>query len=261
MQLAYSILLATACYPLWKAWRTNRGTALAHAVCWGWAAWLGWLLAFVFGGDGLVGRYVALALTGCAGVAVLGARRPHVGAWNFVVASLLAVLLLPLAQSWGQQAVGLPYLVFLAGTVAVGWLNYLPTRLFPAMLLFGAGAGAELAKLCGVGMDDWLLGVVRLLIALSPWVALACVAWGRGPLTAVDREWLAFRDRFGVVWGQRAREQFNRAAANAHWPLTMTWHGLETTPDKPAPPTEDVHATLRAVLKRFETQEEADGQP
>ena len=142
MQLAYSILLATALYPLGKAWWANRRTSLEHAVVWARAAWLAWLLAFAFGGDGALGRYIALSLTGCAGVAVLGARRPHVGAWNFVVASLLAVLLLPVAQGWGKPALSLPYLAFLGATVAFGWLNYLPTRLLPAALLFGIGAGA-----------------------------------------------------------------------------------------------------------------------
>src|SRR5882724_5107505 len=98
MQIAYSILSAAALYPLWRAWRANRGTALGHAVGWAAAAWA----AFLFGGNGALGRYVALSLTGCAGVAVLGARRPHVGAWDFVVGSLLAVLLLPVAQGWGK---------------------------------------------------------------------------------------------------------------------------------------------------------------
>ena len=42
--------------------------------------------------------YTALSLTGCAGVAVLGARRPGVGPWNFVLLGLLAVMLLPLAE-------------------------------------------------------------------------------------------------------------------------------------------------------------------
>ncbi len=148
------MLLLTAAYPLWKAWRANRRTALEHAILWTVAAWLAWLLAFVFGGSGALGRYVALSLSGCAGMAVLGARRPHVGAWNFVVVSLFAVLLLPVAQGWGRPALSPPYLGFLGATVAFGLLNYLPTRLLPAVLLFGAAATAEFAKLCGAGLDD-----------------------------------------------------------------------------------------------------------
>jgi hypothetical protein len=255
MQTAYSILAATALYPLWRAWRANRGTALGHALLWGGAAWAAWLAAFL-SGDATLGRYVALSLTGCAGVAVLGARRPHVGAWDFVVASLLLVLLLPVAQGWGRPALSLPYQAFLIVTVVFGWLNYLPTRLLPAALVFGAGAGAELAKLCGAEVGETPLGVARCLTALSPWVGLACFARGPGAASAVDREWLWFRDRFGVVWGQRSREQFNRAAANAGWPVALSWHGLDSAPEKASPSEEEMLATLRAVLKRFGTREE-----
>src|SRR5579862_8189958 len=249
MQIAYSLLLASAAYPLWKAWQANRRTSLAHAVGWAVAAWAAWLAAFIFGGDGALGRYIALSLTGCVGVAVLGARRPHVGAWNFVVLSLLAVLLLPVAQGWGKPALSAPYLAFLGATVAVGWLNYLPTRLLPAALLFGAGAGTEMAELCGMKFDDGLLGVARFALALSPWVALACLARRRGYVHALDQEWLSFRDRFGVVWSQRAREQFNRAAANAGWPIALSWQGFDMASDRPGPSPEEVLATLRAVLK------------
>jgi len=255
MQTAYSILAATALYPLWRAWRANRGTALEHAVLWAAAAWAAWLAAFL-SADAALGRYLALSLTGCAGIAVLGARRPHVGAWDFVVASLLLILLLPVAQGWGWPALSPPYLAFLAATVVVGWLNYLPTRLLPAALAFGAGAGAELAKLCGAEVSGTLLGVARCLTAVSPWVGLACFARGGGA-GAVDREWLWFRDRFGVVWGQRSREQFNRAAANAGWPVALSWQGLDFAPDKAPPSEEELLATFRAVLKRFGTKEDA----
>jgi hypothetical protein len=258
MQPAYSILAATALYPLWRAWRANRGTALSHAVLWAAAAWAAWLAAFLFGGDGALGRYVALALTGCAGVAVLGARRPHVGAWDFVVASLLLILLLPVAQGWGRPALSPAYLAFLGATVLFAWLNYLPTRLLPAALVFAAGGAAEFAKVCGVEMNETLLGVARCLVALSPWVGLACFARGGGGGSAVDREWLEFRDRFGVVWGQRSREQFNRAAANAGWPVALSWHGLDIAPAKAPPSEQELLATFRAVLKRFGTREESD---
>ena len=255
MRIADSILLATALYPLAKAWWANRGTALEHAVLWALAAWAGWLAAFVCGEEGTLGHYAALSLTGCAGIAVLGARRPHVAAWDFVVVSLLAVLLLPAGAGLGPAGVESTVSRVSAATLAFGWLNYLPTRLLPAILLFGVGGGVEFVRLCGMRMDEWLLCVSRLALALTPWVGQACFAWPRGELNAVDREWLSFRDRFGVVWGQRSREQFNRAAANAGWPVTLSWHGLDQAPEGPAPPDEDLLATLRAVLKRFGTKE------
>src|SRR5438105_232827 len=132
-------------YPLWRAWRANRRTSLVHAVNWtiiSWAAWgLAWATDFLYPPAlAVVARYGALCLTGCAGVAVLGARRPGVGAWNFVVVGLLAVMLLPLAEATvagGSLHLAGPRIVFVAGTLAVIVLNYLPTRLGPAAACLG----------------------------------------------------------------------------------------------------------------------------
>src|SRR5205085_4790900 len=93
-------LLASTAFPLGKGWRAARRTTLRQAASWAAAAWLLWLLVQVALAHGEeeaagLGRYLALAVTGCAGVAVLGARRPGVGPWNFVVCGLLVVLILP----------------------------------------------------------------------------------------------------------------------------------------------------------------------
>src|SRR4051794_13551094 len=90
------LLIAAAGAPLGRAWWANRTTALAHALGWAIAAWCAWLAAVTV--ETAPSQYLALVLTACAGIAVLGARRPGVGAWNGVIAGLLAVLLLPLAQ-------------------------------------------------------------------------------------------------------------------------------------------------------------------
>ena len=97
-------------------------------------------------------RYLALCLTASAGVAVLGARRPGVGPWNFVLLGLLAVMLLPLAEGYlahGAWHLEGPRTLFLAATLAVIVLNYLPTRLGPAALLVGVGAAVHLLLLGG----------------------------------------------------------------------------------------------------------------
>src|SRR5260370_314993 len=67
------------------------------------------------------GRYCAVCLTGCAGVAVLGARRPHVLAWNFVVLGLFTVMVLPLMETQiiGTHPVDGLRIFFMAGTIAV----------------------------------------------------------------------------------------------------------------------------------------------
>src|SRR5438105_4854426 len=94
--------LATTAYPLAVAGRASRRSTLRQAVSWAASAWALWLLVLVAAAlghqAGDAGRYLALCVTGCASVAVLGARRPGVGAWNFVVCGLLLVLVLPVVD-------------------------------------------------------------------------------------------------------------------------------------------------------------------
>jgi hypothetical protein len=261
-----TIFFLTGAYPVWRAWLANRRTSLLQAVNWAAAAWIAWggMIVVAVGAEGTndtwMASYLALCLTGCADVAVLGARRPGVGAWNLVLFGLLAVMLLPLAEGLLAQAASLDTLriIFLAGTLAIGVLNYLPTRLAPAAILLGLGSATELLQLTGkIDLERpfswWLL-------ALVPWVGL--VSWRRRPVPAseFDAIWLDFRDRFGFLWAQRMREQFNRAAANAGWPVILRWQGLRLIPgaEKPDPATQGaIVNTLRGLLKRFGDDERA----
>lgn len=263
--LLKGLVLLAAGYVLYCAWQANRHTSLRQAMTWAVGAWGGWLLAAVaelVRGDNVPEmRYVALCLTGCAGVAVLGARRPGVGPWNFVVAGLLAVLLLPFAEGW---VTGKPLhldgvrAVFLGATLAVGVLNYLPTRLTGAALLLALGCACEIAVLTAPAHwlsmayqdDPYLNGWPGLI----PWFGFAAVRLSASPASEFDRLWLDFRDRFGLVWGQRLREQFNNAARHAGWPVVLRWQGLRLTPGAALPaavPQDEIVTTLRALLKRF----------
>src|SRR6266568_4821247 len=133
-------VVLTAGFPLVEAWRANQRTTLRQAIAWAAGAWACWLLTFVALAledveNAELGRYLSLSLTACAGVAVLGARRPGVQAWNFVVCGLLAVLLLPLAQ----RGVDKGFRIFLVVILVIGLTNYLPTRAGLAALLVGIG--------------------------------------------------------------------------------------------------------------------------
>ncbi|MBY0525948.1 MAG: hypothetical protein K2R98_21320 [Gemmataceae bacterium] len=260
-----TLIFLSGLYPLWRAWIAIRPTSLTHALAWGLAAYLACgaaLLACAAGLDSSVTamRFVAVGLIGCAGVAVLGARRPGVGAWNFVVVGLLAVLLLFLAEGvavGGELQLGVVRTVFLALTLAVGVLNYLPTRLTFAALLLGVGCGLELTMLATVKARSWQpadFPVVELSLVTVPWVAWLTTRRQAVRLTGVDFLWHDFRDRFGLVWGQRLREQFNRAAENAEVPVELGWSGLRSVSGT-TPPTDSAEAAslgiLQALMKRF----------
>jgi hypothetical protein len=264
----YALALAvylTGIYPLFQAWRAVRRTSLAHAWVWATAAWLTWgiVLALAPIADTALlhaARYLGLCLIGCAGVAVLGARRPGVAAWNFVVLGLLAVLLLGWAEEFligADVQLGGIRAVFLAATLAITVLNYLPTRLAPAALLLAGVCAVELwsllAPATGALLDDGGLPWTAFALGFVPWVAWAFGRRQAQAETEVDHLWREFRDRYGFVWGQRLREQFNRAAANAGWPMELSWRGLEANPGAPLTPELQAAGleTLQALLKRF----------
>ncbi len=260
MGIVFAVLMAVGLLPLILAWRAHRATSLAHAIGWAIIAWLSWGVAFVFGGDraGIdPWRYCALCLTGCAGVAVLGARRPHAFAWNFVVLGLFAVMVWPLIES---LAIGTPAtdplrIFFMAATIAVGILNYLPTRLAPAALLLGITCTGQMGLMFAPAWwpgEAASLTVAGFLTAI-PWIAWACLRKHEPQVGPTDRLWLDFRDAWGLLWSQRVREQFNRAAENAGYAVTLTWNGVrghESWDEKA------LSEMMRAILQRFVAAEE-----
>jgi hypothetical protein len=234
-------------------------------LAWTVLTWLAWVCTFVAGASSIVDssalRYVSLCLTGCAVVAVLGARRPGVVAWNFVVIGLLAVTLLPLAESTflhGTTQISGNRLILVAAVVGAGVLNYLPTRLAPAAIMVAFGCGVELL----IVMDPeppasrWtqIAPVSRFLLAFSPWAAFFGFRRRPTPGSTANEMWRDYRDRFGLMWGQRLREQFNRCAANAGWPVYLYWQGLRRLPLAPPPSPAEHEAivnTMTALMKRF----------
>lgn len=263
-------LIVVGMVPLTRAWQANRRTSLAHALLWTIAAWLSWGVAFVVGdpdaGGIDAGRYCALCLTGCAGVAVLGARRPHVAAWNFVVLGLFAVMILPLAESivLGTAPVDGLRIFFLSATIAVGILNYAPTRLGPAAMLLLPTCAGEIVLLY---RPDWLPGhgtanALDGSLTLTPWIAWLCLRRRSDESLAFNTVWWSFRDRWGLLWSQRVREQFNHAAQHAGWPARLAWRGLKVPADQTAPtPSElaKMKQTLHAVLQRFTENDPGEG--
>jgi hypothetical protein len=260
---ALAVLLLTGFYPIRRAWHGNRRTTLRHAVAWAGGAWTAWCLAACVsaawpGADAPLSRYFALCLTGCAAVAVLGARRPGVAAWNFVVCGLLAVLLLPVANRLGEVRLNVFEATFLSGALAVGLVNHLPTRLAAVVLPVGAACALEMSLLLEITGIDWAWAdpTALALLAAAPWLGLAAARRRESVADECDREWLAFRDRFGMVWALPARDQFNRAAANGQWGVVLDWRGLRPTGDSTAARPDAAQAGLRAVLKRFGPDED-----
>ena len=245
------IAILAGLVPLVRAWWANRRTSLRDATLWAGLAWLAWAgpLAYEPSADSV---FIALAVTGGAGVAVLGARRPHVFAWNFVVLGLVGVLVLPLVEGWiiGARSLDALRLSFLAATLVVGIGNYVPTRFGLAAalsLLVGAGWFLIVLEPTRAGSRTFVVGL-RIGTALIPWVAL--LSPGAATDRDLDRAWRSFRDRLGFVWGERTREQFNRSVENAGLSIRLGWRGVRGE----ASETEIAQAAdiLRRLLRRFD---------
>ncbi len=264
MFLCHLLICLSGAWPIYLGWQANRRTSLVHAMVWASGAWALWVLAAVaaeFCGQEAAVRYLALCLTSCAGVAVLGARRPGAGPWNLVVAALLAVLLLPAAETWVTgKLLRLDSFraFFLAAALVVTVLNYLPTALAGAAMVLALMAGIEVAAwlLPGHGMaslfNQW--PILKLWPGLLPWLAWASWRLRWPPRFEHDRLWLDFRDRYGLVWAQRVREQFNRSAGHAGLPFVLRWQGISLMPGAAtvsAAMQQEMLDTLRALMRRF----------
>jgi hypothetical protein len=229
---------------------------------WTFAAWVAWGILFFETGSlkssGFLEtrRYVALCLTACAGVAVLGARRPHIMAWNAVVIGLLVVMLLPLAEN---QVLGTPLMTglrawFLGVTLALVVANYLPTRFGLAAALLAIGLIAEFVKLLDAeSVHHSLMDPASFCLLLAPWVAM--FRRTSAIPSSFDSLWLDFRDRYGLLWALRVREQFNASMQHAGRNVRLTWTGLSSVPDSGSIDIDETASaleTLRALLKRFQ---------
>ncbi len=232
--------------PWLAAIAANRRTSLWPTLIWAAAAWLTWGWALLAWQPRAI--YAALVLSACAGVAVLGARRPGVGAWNFVIVGLLFVMLLPLAEgalTGADVQLNTIRKLFLIGLWCVAIGNYLPTRLGLAAALAGAAGALGIIQM----FEPALVApsAARRLTAVglwsAPWMGWLCVA--RSPAeSGVDRTWRTFRDRFGAIWALRVQDQFNRSSANAGTDARLRWRGV-TAPDAGA------DERLLALLSRF----------
>jgi hypothetical protein len=122
--------------------------------------------------------------------------------------------------------------------------------------MLAVGVAGEVASLFAPAAlpDRGEVQLFHLLTLLTPWGAWACWRGKRRVGAAFDRLWLDFRDRAGLFWAQRVREQFNNAATNAGWAVHLSWRGLHRTAYGVAllpAEQEAMLETLRAALQRF----------
>jgi hypothetical protein len=178
-------------------------------------------------------RYSAAVLVIAPTLAQLGAKSPQNAAWQFIVLTLVAVLLLPVLQGWayGDERPSIHGLFrwLLLAHVFLGVGNYLFTRYGIAALLLGIGELLLIAEYLPIGARPESLarevGGLALLTAAIV-AAFAAAAFGSRKAASVERIWSDFRDAFGAVWTLRIAERLNASAQSHAWPVEFSWRGV-----------------------------------
>jgi hypothetical protein len=267
------LLLLAALYPLARAWNAARGTSLRPVLVWAVAAVGLAIAAQVCGlreplasGRPWMGRFTYLATLAslAALLSVLNARTPGAGAWAILMAMLVVVFLIPWLEEPGRfhQAQGLrllrldaPWTIFFILVAGTGVTNYLLTRYGPAAILLGFGYSLEYLSLT---RPDWSSDArvaawsgLSWCLAAAVWTAYLRAGRVRGG-DRLSSAWLWFRDHWGVVWGLRIAERFNKSAELSHWPCRLGWFGTVGTSDGAAATVPDAAvSTFRGLLRRF----------
>lgn len=296
---AIFVLGAVGVVGLLGLWRATAGTTLRAA--WWWALSVLAILVVVET-YGAIGRregglsigllqYLAAAATFCPMMALLGAKRPQDRAWQAIVLSLWAVLLLPAAHWWLDRPSSTLHIWtvwrwFLATLLFVSLCNHLPTRIWAAAVAVVAGQVILLRNHLPLLSDQngaWSprldrsgsLLALGLLVA-APWLVRLALIRDKNRPPGLNRLWRDFRDLYGVVWSLRVTGLINSYAQRYKWPVTLTWRGFVPAPTDQRPPAasdneletlepslsadtkEALTKSLRTTLRRFVSPEWID---
>ena len=210
-------------------------------------------------------RFSVVASTLCPLVAVLGAKRPQDRGWQWIVLSLWLIVVWPAAQALAHPAgprveLFTPWKLFVAGLVAMGPLNYLPTGYWLASLLAAGGQLILFSDYLGLSaMNEWQLPIALACFA----IAAMSVAISRKEQVQTDQtlkndtaRWLRFRDGFGAFWAIRVMQRVNETAGLRNWPVRLTWSGFESATHEKPPvlnkvQIEEIEQTFDTLLRRF----------
>lgn len=214
--------------------------------------------------------FAAASSSFCPLMSLLGAKRPQDRGWHFVVLSLWAILVLPVAESLILRHGQMPDVRgarswFMLILIGLGITNSLPTRFWLPAILFGSGQLLMLATALPFVREfvDTSWTITGFSCCAAAGIVAATLACGKGKANgSLDAVWSDFRDAFGLLWGLRVAEQINIAARSSNWPLTLRWRGFidqrgETVDWSSLP--EETRKSMRQVmenlLRRFVSQE------
>lgn len=281
--VASALLLICFCLQVvaWLRVRTLvRNTSLISAWIWSAVSLVVWLLTVTMSVAGTlqvagtpallrVLSYSSVVVLLAPFVAILGARRPRTGAWNwFVVLPMLLVLHWPVVTTaTGSGLTGFelpaPMMMGCVLVLTMGLGNSFGTRFTLPAVLMAAGMLWLLKTITfNTRGDD--PEELRIVVSDALHVAGACYGLAalvfliRNPrgdcsiptdaAAAIDRlnqMWLDFQNVFGIVWAKRVMDRLNQFSQRERWPLRLELYGFEAKSEPPENP-----ATEAAMLDR-----------
>lgn len=217
-----------------------RDTTLAWPLVWCVAAWFVFSVALlstpIMGTD--FPSYIAAVTIVSPTLALLGAKRPQNGVWQFIVATMLGILLFPVLKGYafGDHRTQVPtlYRWLICAHIVIGFVNYLPTRFAVPATLFGTAqyfiCRSYLPFSSGDKWNDYSYALPCLIGAFFWAEWSADFGPNAAPLPGMSRLWRDFRDAYGLVWGLRVAERLNAAATKHRWRVEFTWYGIVGDP-------------------------------
>ncbi len=188
-------------------------------------------------------RFSATTSLFCPFMSVLGSKRPHQGAWQFIVASLWCVLNLPVLEVLAYRPAGGlvasdAQSLFLVGLIGLLAVVTLPTRHWLAAFFMVAAQTIWLAPhLPWIHATEWaspaMYGVGFPLAAAAVFLFTVGVRRPSRANLPCDRLWLDFRDTFGALWALRVAERINQEARRRQWDIVLTWVGFRRADGSP----------------------------
>lgn len=297
--LTYSALVAIALVALARtAWRL-RDTTFAAPLAWTAISLVAVAAAAIIGARGFgaamteperwnfdIDKWMSIAGLSafCPTIAVLGAKRPQNRAWQWIVASLWAVVAWPAVSSLVARPhepleMHAMWKWFCALLALVGWINYLPTRRGVAITLACIGQigmlrfwplrhledhNASILYLVffAYGAMFFALGILMALIEPQRRQKADETRRVTDSLASWNRVWRDYRDLYGAVWGLRFMERVNALAKSTSAQLTLGWRGFRlmtddtgTSPatgnDAAAGEIAKIEVGMRSLLCRF----------
>ncbi len=261
--------------------RVTSGTALGPVFLWGSLAlvlaiastWLGQSES-PQSGRPLAGTLIYLATLAAlaALLTVLNARSPGSGAWAILMGLLVLVFLVPWLEGGGlaRGTNGLgrlrldnPWTIFYGLIVLAGVTNFLPTRHARGAIFAGLALILEYVALTHAGWSPETRSMMWRAVAWAWAVALMAAYFPaetrRTGQPALTHLWLWFRDRWGVVWGLRILERFNKSAESMGWNFRLGWDGPVAILAGEVPEIPDAAGkVLAGLLRRFADAETLD---